>query len=183
MSKAQLKKELQTLDKDQLVEVLLNTYSSSAEAKEYLEFFLNPDVNSLMDKKLKIIDKELNRTKYGYSKARVSVLNKTLKEFESFGVPDADVSRLALEILIRLLIEERWSNFSATLVTGTGKILGKAIVSAAKGGTLDQCMKLIKDIYRNQKIGREAFKAYFPAWIRMGIAQLPENTELPEFEL
>lgn len=183
MSKSQLKKELQTLDKNQLIEVLLSTYSSSAGAKEYLDFFLNPDVDALMDKKLKIIDRELARTKYGYSKARVSVLNKTLKEFSSFGVPAFDVARFALEILTRLVIEERWAHFTPTLVAGTGKILEKAIAEGAKARALDQVLKIIKELYRNNRIGREGFKAYFPAWIRMAISQLPETTELPEFEL
>ena len=183
MSKAQLKKELQTLDKDQLIEVLLSTYSASAGAKEYLEFFLNPDENGLMEKKLKVVDKELSRTKYGYSKARISVLNKTLKEFASFGVPAFDVARFALQIFIRLIIEERWTHFSPTLVAGTAKMLAAAMIEGAKAQALDKVLDTVRDVYRDPKIGREGFKAYFPAWIRLAVTQLPPNTELPEFEL
>lgn len=51
MSKALLKKELAHLDRDQLVEVILNAYSSSKEAKDYFEFFLNPDAEALLEKR------------------------------------------------------------------------------------------------------------------------------------
>lgn len=81
MSKALLKKELAHLDRDQLVEVILNAYSSSKEAKEYFEFFLNPDLEALMQKKVDIIAKELNRAKYGYSKARISFIRKAISDF------------------------------------------------------------------------------------------------------
>ena len=38
MSKAKLKKYLQTLSKEQVIEVMLELYDARKEAKEYLEF-------------------------------------------------------------------------------------------------------------------------------------------------
>ena len=46
MSKAKLKKYLQTLSKEQVIEVMLELYDARKEAKEYLEFYLTPDSNA-----------------------------------------------------------------------------------------------------------------------------------------
>ena len=43
MSKAKLKKYLQTLSPKQVIEVMLKLYDARKEAKEYLEFYLAPD--------------------------------------------------------------------------------------------------------------------------------------------
>lgn len=50
MSKAKLKKHLSTLTHDQVVEVILDLYDARKEAKEYLEFYLAPDSEGLMEK-------------------------------------------------------------------------------------------------------------------------------------
>lgn len=182
MSKAKLKKELQTLDRDQLIEVLLSTYSASAGAKEYLEFFLEPDVDKLQEKKLKLVDKELARSKYGYSKARVSVINKTIKDFESYGISPEYVATFALNIFVLMLRYERYLNYSATQVSTTGKILAKYILESTKAGQLKDALESLKTIYWDSKIGREAFKSYMPSWIRTAISALPEDTELPQVD-
>ena len=51
------------MDADQLRELILDVYSARKEAKEYFEFFLDPDVDKLRDKLWTVIEKELNRTK------------------------------------------------------------------------------------------------------------------------
>ena len=43
MSRAKLKKYLQTLPKEQVIEVILELYDARKEAKDYLEFYLTPD--------------------------------------------------------------------------------------------------------------------------------------------
>lgn len=183
MSKAALKKELQTLDRDQLIEVLLNTYSASAGAKEYLEFFLNPDPTALWEKKRKTISKEYVRSKYGYSKMRVSVLDKALKEYVSFGVGPEYIARAALEIFINLLNVERIMYFSPTHVTATGRMLARYILESNNAGYLEDAMNQVNEIYRNRKIGREGFKAYMPSWFRTAMAQLPPDTIIPQVKL
>ena len=59
MSKTNLRKELMTFTSEQLVEVIMNAYGSSKEARDYFEFFLNPDPERLMEKKLAVLDKEM----------------------------------------------------------------------------------------------------------------------------
>lgn len=46
MSKAALKKAMKDMEKDSLAEIILELYESRPEAKEYLEFWLNPDAEA-----------------------------------------------------------------------------------------------------------------------------------------
>ena len=50
MSKTKLKKYLQNLTHDQIMEVVLDLYDARKDAKEYMEFFMNPDVKAELDK-------------------------------------------------------------------------------------------------------------------------------------
>ncbi|MDE7153348.1 MAG: hypothetical protein K2O00_02735 [Muribaculaceae bacterium] len=89
MSKAGLKKELKQLDKDELIEVILDIYSLRKDAKEYFEYYINPDVDKLFRKYEDKIFKELKRVKKRFwrkeTAARPSVIKRAIKEFESFG--------------------------------------------------------------------------------------------------
>ena len=49
MSKLQLKKEIQKLERHQLEQMVLDAYAARKETKEYFEFFLNPDVEKLTE--------------------------------------------------------------------------------------------------------------------------------------
>ena len=63
MSKNTLKKELDLMDRGQLVDIILDLYSNRPEAKEYFEFFLNPDIEKLREKVITKAQKEIMRTK------------------------------------------------------------------------------------------------------------------------
>jgi hypothetical protein len=82
-----------------LQQIILDAYDARKETKEYFEFFLNPDVDALFEKYDLKIRKELNRSKHGYSKARVNQIKGALKEFESFGVDPDSVMKLMVYTL------------------------------------------------------------------------------------
>ena len=44
MSKAQLKKHLLKLTQEEVIDVILELYDARKEAKEYLDFYMNPNV-------------------------------------------------------------------------------------------------------------------------------------------
>ncbi len=50
MSKATLKKELKNFDADQLREILLDLYSARKESKEYPDFFVDHDIDAMIEK-------------------------------------------------------------------------------------------------------------------------------------
>ena len=58
MSKAQLKKHLLKLTQEEVIDVILELYDARKEAKEYLEFYMNPNDDIKLDEYKKIIYNE-----------------------------------------------------------------------------------------------------------------------------
>lgn len=122
MSKAQLNKELKGLNKEQLLQLILDVYSARKEAREYFEFFLHPDVDKLFEKYDAEIAKECSRGSRGYSKARISHIRNSLKVFDSFE-PGADYSiKLMFKTLNYCVIAERYYYCSDAFVNGICKL-------------------------------------------------------------
>ncbi len=153
MSKASLKKELDTFTNEQLVEVILNAYSSSKEAKAYFEFFLNPDADALLDKKIDIIAKELSRSKWGYCKARISVIRACIRDFEAFGVSPDYVARLMFATLRMLVGQYRYLNYGEPLLKGVGKLTADYIIYAHTHGFASEALADITRLTDEEGLG------------------------------
>ncbi len=82
MSKAQLKKHLNTLDKSQIIEMVMELYDAHKEAKEYLEFYVNPDEDKKLDEFKKIVLKEFDDDISRDPQCRFSVCRKALSDFK-----------------------------------------------------------------------------------------------------
>lgn len=80
MSKAKLKKYINSLDKPQIIEVIMELYDARKEAKEYLEFYMNPDENNKLEDFKKIIQNEFYPSR-GEPKTRFSVCRKAVTDF------------------------------------------------------------------------------------------------------
>jgi len=84
MSKAALKKYLQSLPKEQLIETVLEMYDNMKPVKEYLEFFLNPNEKEMLEKyRAVIINEFYPRGKYTDPKTRFSVAKKAIADFRA----------------------------------------------------------------------------------------------------
>ena len=68
ITKAKLKKHLQSLPKEQVIEVVLELYDARKEAKDYLEFYLDPDSDAELEKCKKAIEQEFFSTPVGFSR-------------------------------------------------------------------------------------------------------------------
>ncbi len=159
MSKTALKKELDRLDKAQLVELVLDAYSSSKETKAYFEFFLNPDADSLLEKKIDIISKELVRAKRGYSKARISVIRNTIKDFAAYGVGAEYTGRLMHSAIRMIVGMERYYNFGSSLINGTSRLISDYLHMAQKEEILETALANLHEIVESD-IGRAAYRQY-----------------------
>jgi hypothetical protein len=85
MSKAQLKKQLLSLTKEQLVDQILELYESFKPVKEFYSFYLNPNEKELCEKYKDIIIKEFYpKGKYAQPKTRLAVAKKAIAEFSAF---------------------------------------------------------------------------------------------------
>lgn len=158
MSKTSLKKELAGYSKEQLIEVVLDLYESRKEVKEYFNFFLNPDSKKLFEKYQKAVYKEFARSKWGRSKARISVIKKLIKEFESFH-PDTEYKDMLYRAIIRLALQyEQHNNFSDTLYNGIDYIVGEYLAFADSNEALDMALNYINNLLRYGMPGSRYFK-------------------------
>ncbi len=58
MSKAKVKLLLMSMSKEEIIGMVLEMYDARKEAKEYLEFYANPDEDGKLDEYKKIITEE-----------------------------------------------------------------------------------------------------------------------------
>lgn len=132
MSKVQLRKELKLLTKPQLEELILDLYEARKEAKEYLDFFVNPDVESMFGKYVEAVNKELRKSKWGESKARVNHLKKLLKDLMGFKL-DARTNIRAMGIILGgLMSTERYYNMGNPLMNMMYKLVDDMVEYADK---------------------------------------------------
>lgn len=118
MSRTQLKKELQNLDKSGIIQVILDLYSARKEAKEYLDFFINPDVDKKMEKNRAAILKELSRGVRWRSKARISVLRGIIRDFASLDPGSDHVAELMVFTVVATIDACTSRQMSATMLNG-----------------------------------------------------------------
>ena len=82
MSKLALKKELQKLTKEQLIEQILNLYDKNKSIKELYDFYLNPkNEKELAEKYKKLIRKEFDVNRPEYSSLKYSIAKKSISDF------------------------------------------------------------------------------------------------------
>ena len=96
MSKAKLKKYLQTLSKEQVIEVMLELYDARKEAKEYLEFYLAPDSNAELEKCKKAIRQEFFPTRGFSEKPSFAKCRKVISDFQKLKTEPTYVADLML---------------------------------------------------------------------------------------
>ena len=83
MSKATVKKTLMAMPKEEIIGMVLEMYDARKEAKEYLEFFANPDEAGKLEEYKKIITEEFYPAKSRREpKTRFSVCRKAVSDYK-----------------------------------------------------------------------------------------------------
>lgn len=146
MSKASLRKELKNMSREQLEQIILDAYDARAEIKEYLEFFLNPDVDRLMKKHLEKVEKELRRYKWGSSKMRVSVIKKLVKDFEGFQPGFEHVMRMLSLTVQHVCLAEKYYGFNASQEALPVFLLRRMLTLANEANAFDTAVEAVNRI-------------------------------------
>lgn len=165
MSKTKLRKELETFSAEQMRELVLSVYDSSKEAKAFMEFFLNPDADALLEKKTAAIAKEVNRSKYGRSKARSTVIKEHIKSFEAYGVGVEYVTKLMYNALCMLIGEEQFLYYSSVQENCVHVILCQYLGKCHAAGVLDEALKNMYQILNVRGYGTAQFRSRIQGWI------------------
>ena len=82
MSKAQLKKHLNTLEKSQIIEMVMELYDARKEARDYLDYYVNPNESNELEKFKKIVLKEFDDDISRDPQCRFSECRKALSDFK-----------------------------------------------------------------------------------------------------
>ena len=104
MSKAQLKKHLNTLDKPQIIELVLELYDARKEARDYLDYYVNPNESGELEKFKKIVLKEFDDDISRDPQCRFSVCRKSLSDFKKLS-PSADTLAEAMVFYVERVYE------------------------------------------------------------------------------
>ncbi|MCM1029757.1 MAG: DUF6155 family protein [Alloprevotella sp.] len=138
MSKATLKKALAALTSEQKDQLLLDLYAARPEAKEYLDFFINPDIDRLIDKTAEAIDKEVNRRgRYGYNKPRITKIRALIKKIATlYPGPEyvIDIMARTVEAAARTSMTGHW--FTGAHEAALARIMVDALTEADAAGIL-----------------------------------------------
>jgi len=160
MSKLQLKKELKQLSREQLEQLVIEAYDARKEVKEYFDFFLNPDVDRLMEKYKTAIVREFARSKRGSCKARISVIKKNIKEFESFH-PGFDKELELLKYVVDIgLLAEQARNFNDTLTNGVMSVMLKLVDLADRNLVADRVLADLTATLSREHAGTRYFRRF-----------------------
>ena len=159
MSKLKLKKELSSLSKDEIIEVVARAYSARKEFRDYFEFFLNPDADKLYEKYRDAILREIGRGQRK-SKARISEIKKLIKNFDSFDAGAEYGRNLRLFAIDNLIDRERYAWYSDTLINGTARLTLDLIDFADKNGLVDSTMKMLEKNIGDTSRGNKNFKKF-----------------------
>ena len=68
---------------EQISEMVLDLYAARSEAREYLDFFVSPDIEKKLDKSRSLIKKEMSRNSKGRNKSRSTRIRRFIKDISS----------------------------------------------------------------------------------------------------
>ena len=158
MSKTQLRKELANFDAQKLREIILDLYDARKEAKDYLEFFINPDVDKKMEAVTVLLSKEIGRVKRRLVSPRWTRVNQIIRDFQSLN-PGAEYVLKMYWAAVRLAMDERAAYYvSASFDNGLYKLFEKMLQYGDKNQVLDTLLNDILYVfdkyseYRNRDV-------------------------------
>lgn len=180
MSKATLKKALQNLEKEQIIEMVLDLHAARPEAKEYLEFWVSGDIESKMNKAKAAVTKEISRRQRTRPRPRMTKIKRYIKDIVSLNADSeaiAEIMTFAIEKMC-LAGSEGWIKESTQ--KSTAKLLHDTLVYAYKNGeyynTIGKLNEAIKNMRNDVWWSRDFKKLLSDELSDTGKALLAENT-------
>ena len=120
MSKARLTKLLRKMSAEDLSDLLLQLYDAHKEAKDFLEFYLKPDINAKLEKAQEAIVRELARSRRRRFAVRISQIKAVLKNFTVYQPDDIMLSELYFNTFESLINVAKHSYTSGSFRSGLG---------------------------------------------------------------
>lgn len=149
MSKVALKKYLNTLQKGEIIEMVLDLYDARKEAKEYLEYYLNPDEKEKL-KEYKTIILNESFPKRGDRKCRFSVCRKAIADFRKLYPAPENLADLMLYLVENACeAADLWGDLWESFYDSTESNFEATMKFITKNGLLPKFQKRIEAALKN----------------------------------
>lgn len=158
MSKIQLRKALDSFTRDQLLELVLESYEASKEVKTYFDYFINPDVNKLYTRYVEALNRELRRGKRTKSKTRTSVVKRLLKEFASFHPGFDKEIALRVSTIKEAVVNDGFLHFSEAQRKAFAQICIDTLKLADRNLCLENVLTDLLPYFYCKECGTKAFR-------------------------
>ncbi len=112
---------------EELTDLVLEVYQARKEAKEYLEFYLNPDIDAKLSKVKETVTKELTRVSRRKYAPRISNIKAAVKLFRSYGPDEEMICGLMTEIFEAMAVSANTHYFGSTYINGCGGFLKETL--------------------------------------------------------
>ena len=96
MSKVLLKKRLSSMSKAEIIGLVAELYEAKKEAKEYLDYWMNPDEDAKLEEYMKIVRYEFYPPGNREPKTRFSVCKKAISDYKKLKPSAGAVAELML---------------------------------------------------------------------------------------
>lgn len=120
MSKAKLKKKLEILPKENVINLVMSLYDASKEAKMYLEFYLTPDSHAEVERYKKVIRNEFFPARGFSEKPSFVTCRKAISDFKKLKPAPECVADLMLYYIEQgceytMAFGDMWEQYYVTL--------------------------------------------------------------------
>ncbi len=153
MSLAKLKKVLALAPKEELMDIIVTLYGARKEAKEFLEFYLTPDVEEKAEKAWRKITKEFNRRKYGMISPRMSRVKEAIKDFASLQPGEEEVVKLTLRTVQEAVIQSTRTAMRNQAAVSCSKMAEKLVGDSDAIGLAPYVLQVYDDTLRSPRLG------------------------------
>ncbi len=175
MSKTSLKKQLALMERADIEQLIIELYEARKEAKEYLDFFIQPDIDAKLRKARAAIDREAGRVSRGRARPRITRVRRFIRDITSLNPgaePACEIMTYTVERFCTVG-SENWIKDSTA--RALAKLMQETVRAADLGGVLAQFLPRIEkavDDIRTDRFYSAEFRTLMNESLREAVESL-----------
>lgn len=135
------------------MDIIVTLYNARKEAKEFLEFYLAPDVEEKAEKAWRKIIKEFSRSKYGMISPRMSRVKEAIKDFASLQPGAEEVVKLTLRTVQEAAVRSTRTSMRNQAAVSCARMAEKLVADSAALGLAPYVLQGYDEILRSPRLG------------------------------
>lgn len=140
-----------TMDNEQLISLFLDLYQADKGAKDYLDFFVNPDIDKRMDKAKAAVLRAVMRIKRGMVKPRMTAVKDAIKSISSLSPGEEYVARIMLYTFEQFCLAAMSGRMQDQTLRSIVRHLNETVIYADKNGLASTIFPKIQNIIAGLK--------------------------------